>query len=316
MADSINRSALEALRAYVEQQSDTIMELTLRGAPSLQYMTPVPGVTGERLLEWAQVNDLIKPWAAAFAPDADTIERTPIRVRSYFQKAELQFTPKQDFFNYKGYLAKTKMSAEDYPFAQWCMDKATKRIRTQMEFQQLFTGDRVDPPTAADEMFNGLLTLIADDLAAGTPVLTPVTTGALVSSTIIDQIEQMDDAIDEEYRSGTMRMYCAPEVFRMYRRKYRAEAGFHPMNETTDTMNEIMIDGSMTMLTSCPGMTGSQRLILTPEENVYYAYDGESDTEVWEFETDHRNLDAWCDHWFGAGFFIFDPRILYVNDQA
>lgn len=315
MADSVNRSALEALRAYVEQQSDTIMELTLRGAPSLQFMTPVPGVTGERLLEWAEVLDIIKPWAPAFAPDADTIKRTPIKVRSYFQKAELSFTPKSDFFNYKGYLAKTKQKAEDYPFAKWAMEKATKRIQTQMEFQQLFTGDRVDPPAAAADMFNGLLTLIADDLGSGSPVLTPVATGVLTSATIIDQIEQVDDAIDEEHRLGTMRLFCAPEILKMYRRKYRGESNFHPDNPNTNATREIAIDGSTTILTACPGMKGSQRLMLTPEENVYYAYDGESDTEVWEFEQDHRNLDAWCDHWFGAGFFIFDPRILYVNDQ-
>lgn len=314
-SDSIQRTELAAFRAYVEQHRDTILDLTLRGAPSLRFMTPFAGVTGELVLEWDDILDIIKPWSCDFAPDNDVLKRYPVQIRSHMQKAELTFCPKKDFFTYKGHLVKTKMNATEYPYAQWAMDKAAQKIKTQMEFQQLFTGDQAGTPSDASEMFNGLLTLIADDLA-GTPVLTPVTTGVLASATIVDQVEQMDDAIDEEYRTVDMRMYCAPEIFKMYRRKYRSLAGFHPNNPDTDTMDEILIDGSTTILSSCPGMVGSQRLILTPQSNVYYAFDGESDSEVWEFEQDHRNLDAWCDHWFGAGFLIFDPRILYVNDQA
>jgi len=313
---SIDRTELAAFRAYVEKHSEEVMELTLRGAPSLQFMRPFPGVTGELVMEWDDIIDIIKPWAVEFAPDADTLKRYPVRVRSYFQKAELRMAPKSDFATYKGYLVQTKQDAADYPYARWAFEKASKKIRTQMEFDQIFTGDQVVSPTTAAGIFNGLLTTIADDLAAGTPVLTPVTTGVLTSANIIAQIEQMDDAINEEYRGMDMRIYCAPEIFKMYRRAYRAASGYHPDNPDTDTMNEIVVDGSTTRLTKCPGMTGSQRLILTPQENVYYAYDGESDTEVWEFEQDHRYIDGWCDHWFGVGFLIYDPRIVYVNDQA
>lgn len=316
MSDSVNRSELAAFRDYVEMHRDTILDITLRGAPSLQYMTPYPGVTGELILEWDDILDIVKPWSCDFTPDPDVLKRYPVRIKSYFQKAELQFCPKKDFYTYKGHLVKTKMKADEYSYAQWGMDKASEKIKTQTEFQQLFTGDQSATPSNASEVLNGLLTTIADDLTGGTPLLTPTTTGVLAPGTIIDQVEQVDDAIDEEYRTMDMRMYCSPEVFKMYRRAYRAAAGFHPYNEDTDTMNEIVIDGSTTKLTSCPGMRGSQRLILTPESNVYYSYDGESDQEQWEFEVDHRFIDAWCDYWFGTGFLIFDPRILYVNDQA
>ena len=316
MAESVDRTELAAFRAYVEKHREDVLEMVLRGAPSLRYMTPYAGVTGELVLEWDDILDLIKPWSCDFAPDANTLKRYPVRIKSIFQKAELQFCPKQDFFTYKGYLVRTKQNAKDYPYARWAMEKAATKIKTQQEFQQLFTGTQVGSPTNAAGILDGLLTLITDDQALGTPLLTPVATGALVSATVVDQIEQMDDAINEEYRTVDMRMYCSPTVFKLYRRKYRSLAGFHPDNDDTDTANEIMIDGSTTILTSCPGMGTSQRLILTPQSNVYYAYDGESDNEVFEMEQDHRNLDVWCDYWFGVGFLIFDPRILDINDQA
>ena len=77
-----------------------------------------------------------------------------------------------------------------------------------------------------------------------------------------------------------------------------------------------MIDGSTTKLVSCPGMGSSQRLILTPERNLYYAYWADENADMWEFEQDHRKIDMWCDYWFGAGFIIVDNRIIKVNNAA
>lgn len=316
MAESIDRTELAAFRAYVEDHRDDILDIMLRGAPSLQHFTPYAGVIGELVLEWADVEDIVKPWACDFTAAADLIARKPIRIRSHFQKAEMTFCPKQDFYTYKGHQVKTKMSATEYPFARWAMEKMATKIKTQQEFQQIFTGDYSATPTTAAQMFNGLLTVIADDLGAGVPVLTPVTTGALIAGTIIAQIEAMDDAISEQYRTEQMGMFVSPEVFKMYRRAYRLAAGFHPNNPDTDAPDVIQLDGSMTQLISCPGMTGSQRILLTPKSNIYYAYDQPNDDSVFEMEQDHRNLDVWCDFWSGVGFLIFDPRIVYVNDQA
>jgi len=320
MADIVNRTELQAIRDYVQDNRDDVLELVMRQAPSLKYFTRYEGVIGELLLEWNDIQDVVKPWACDFSPDPDLIDRKPISIRSYFQKAEARFCPKNDFFTYKGYLAQTKQNPRDYPYARWAIEHLlAPKIRQQLEFQQLFTGTRVNPPTAASEMYDGLLTIIAADLASGTPILTPVTTGVLTAANIIDQVEQMDDAIDEKYKTSMMAMRCAPEIFKMYRRAYRAAAGFHPDNPTTnseDVVTEITIDGSTTKLVSCPGMTGSQRLILTPINNTYYAYDDPSDDQVFEFFQQHRYLDMWCDFWGGTGFLIFDPRILYVNDQA
>lgn len=314
--ESINRTELAAFRAYVETHRADMLELVLRGAPSIQHFTRVPGVAGELVMEWSDIQDVVGPWAADFNSGANKFTRKPVRVRSYFQKAEARFSPKSDFATYRGFLVNTKMSAIDYPYARWAMEKMARKIKTQLEFDQIFTGDYSPTPTTASEMFNGLLTILADDQAAGTPVLTPVTTGVLSAANIIDQVEQMEDAINEEYRTQDMYMYVAPEIFKMYRRAYRAASGFDPMNKDTDTPDMIKLDGTNTQLISCPGMTGSQRIILTPKGNVYYAYDDPTDDAVFEMEQDHRYLDVWCDFWGGVGFFILDPRIVYINDQA
>ncbi|MEL6142561.1 MAG: hypothetical protein AAFU67_13190 [Bacteroidota bacterium] len=316
MPNSVDNSELIALRNYVEKQREDVMDLTLRGFPSLKYFTTFTGVTGELLLEWRDIQKVIRPWANAFEAAADQISRHPVRIKNYFQKAELTISPKEDFSHYKGYLARTKMKASEYPFAQYAMMKAAEKVRTQMEFDQAFTGAQVDPATNATEIMDGLVTIIANDQAAGTPILTPVTTGAPTPANIIDIVELMDDSIDEEYRTNDMLLRCSPTNFRLYRRAYRAASGFHPGNPDTDAQGEITLDGSGTKLVSCPGMRGSNRFILTPLSNTYAAFDLESDSEVWEFEDDHRNIDAWLDHWFGVGFLIFDPRILYINDQA
>lgn len=316
MAESVNRAELAAFRAYVEDHRPDVLDLVLRGAPSLRHFTHFAGVVGELVLEWIDVEDIIKPWSCDFGPDADTITRRPVRIKSHFQKAEMQFCPKKDFFTYKGRLVQTKMDARDYPFARWAMEKMAKKVETQIEFQQIYKGVQLPTPLVAADVYDGLLTVIADDQALGTPVLTPITTGVLASGTIIAQVEQMDDAINEQFRTSEMAMLVSPVNFKMYRRAYRLAAGFHPSNGDTDAIDIIQLDGSTTQLISCPGLTGSNRIILTPKSNIYYAYDDPSDASVFEMEQDHRNLDVWCDFWGGVGFLIVDPRILYINDQA
>ena len=83
-----------------------------------------------------------------------------------------------------------------------------------------------------------------------------------------------------------------------------------------DNVMEMNIPGRTVKLVSMPGMTGSQRLIMTTPENLWQAYDVDNDTSVWEFEQNHRDIDMWCDYWNGVGFFVLDNRILKVNDQA
>jgi hypothetical protein len=318
MAESINRTELAAFRAYVEDHRNDILELVLRGAPSLRHFTLFADVIGKLVLEWADVADIVKPWSKDFSAAADLVSRKPVVIESHFQKAEMQFTPKLDFYTYKARVGQisTKMDAKDYPFARWAMEKMAEKIKTQQEFQQIWTGDQAGSPTTASEIYNGILTIIADDQASGTPVLTPIATGALTDASIIDQVEQMDDAINEEYRTEMMKIFCAPHNFRKYRRAYREASGFHPGNPDTDAMDEITLDGSTTKLVSCPGMGTSNRLVLTPSRNIYYAYDDPTDDSVFEMEQDHRNLDVWCDFWGGTGFLILDPRIVYINDQA
>jgi hypothetical protein len=318
MANSVDYSDLQTLRNYVEVIGDEVMDLQLRGAPSLQYMYGHEGVTGKKQMEWVDINDIVKPWASPFAPDANTVDRKLITIENHFLKSELEFIPKEDYNHWKGYLRLMKETPESYPFARYIIEKATKKIATQLEFDTIWTADLAGTPTGASNFTNGLLTQIADDQALGTPVLTAVATGAITVSNAVDKVEQMDDAYNEEYRPTDMplRMYCSPSVFKMYRRHYRTLNGYHPDFRNIDAKTEIQLDASSTILTVCPGMGSSQRLVLTPQDNIWFAYAYADDQETWMFDTEVRTLRAWSDYWFGVGFHIFDDRMIRVNDQA
>lgn len=315
---SINNADLQAYRNYVEQHRDAVFALTMTKAPSLQHFTMYPGVRGKDVLEWRDVEDLVKRWAAPFAPADDTLRRYPVIIENHFHKAELAIIPKLDFTHYKGTMMTTKMDPANYPFIAYWLNMASDKIAQQMEFQQIFTGDLDAGGNDAADMYNGLLTQIADDQALGSPVLTPVNTGALTAANIIDQMRAVDDAIDEKYRPQDMQFLVSPSVFKMYIRERQKVSGFHPDDNHAAQKGMIALDGvdSNIMLCSCPGMGNSQRIIATPKSNVWYAPFGENDTNIWQFETNHRQYDAWCDFRMGVGFMIFDPRILYINNQA
>lgn len=315
---SINNADLQNYRNYVEQQRDAVFALTMTAAPSLKYFTMYPGVRGKDVLEWRDVEDLVKRWSADFNPDNDTLRRYPVIIENHFHKAELSIIPKLDFTHYKGTMMTTKMSPEEYPFIQYWLDMASRKIGQQMEFDQIFTGVENSGGNNAPDMFNGLLTTLATDQALGTPVLTAINTGAIADATVVDQFRQMADAISLRYLPLDMQMLVAPEIFNMYIRKRQSLSGFHPLDTNVENINEIMLDAVNTniKLCKCMGMTGSQRIILTPKSNVYYAPFGSEDTNIWEFFLNHRQYDAFCDYRAGVGFMIFDPRIVYINNQA
>lgn len=317
MANSYDNSDITAFQGYVRTFKDALMQLGLAGATSLKYFFPYIGLKGQHVVTWDQIQDIVKRFNLDFSADADTYSQHPIVIETHLTTAEIRFSPKADLLNYRGYLVKTKQKAEDYPYTQYVMDKASKKIKNQIEFQQLFTGVLNAGGSTAADMFNGVLTQFAIDQALPTPLLTPVATGVLTPANIIASVEATDDAypLDRRDEDG-MIMGCSDAIFKMYRRAYRAAAGYHPNNEDTDTMNEIMIDGSTTKLVRMPGMGSSQRLFVTPERNLWQGYDVENDQDMWEFEGDHRFIDAWCDYWFGAGVLLVRPEILVINDQA
>jgi len=314
MAESFKNTDVTALQAYVREYQDELMGLSLRGAPSLKYFTPYADVKGQLIITWDEIQDIVQRFAATFVGVADAYETHPATISSKAHKAEMSITPKLDWGNYRAYLTKEGVSATDWPYSRYVMEKASKKIATQKEFDQIFAGVENGGGTDAVDMFDGLLQLVADAVVATT--LTEVTTGVITAGNVIANVELMDDSFDEEYREENMVMLASPSVFRLYRRAYRLAAGYHPGNPDTDAINEIVLDGSSTKMVSCPGLGASQRLILTPERNLYYAYWADENADMWEFEQNHRTIDMWCDYWFGAGFIIVDDRIIKVNDQA
>ena len=318
MAQSVDYTDIAAFRNHVELLSDEIKDLQLRGAPSLQFMFPHDGVTGKMQMEWVDIQDLIKPWTAAFAPDDDTVLRKQITIENHLLKAELKFIPKNDFKHWKGHLELMKLKAESYPFARYVIERAAKKVATQLEFDTIWKADLAATPTNAGNFTNGLLTQITDDLAAATPKLTAVATGAITASNAVEKLEQIDDAYDEEYRPSDMplRMYVSPTVFKHYRRNYRTLSGYHPDYMDKNKKNEIQLDATSTIITSCPGMGTSQRVLLTPQNNIWAAFDYDEGYKTWELEGEVRELKAWSDFWFGVGFHILDNRLVKVNDQT
>lgn len=276
------------------------------------------GVRGKDTMEWRFVEKLVKRWSAPFNPDDDTFRRIPVIIENYFHKAEFSIVPKLDFGHYRGHMMDTKMKADEYPFIAYWMEQSTFEIETEMEYDQIFTGVQNLAGDDAEDMFDGLLTIISKDQALGSPVLTAVNTGALTEANIVDQFRQVADAVQLRHLPSDMQMMVAPEVYNMYIRKRQALSGFHPLDSNAENTQEIMLDAVNTRikLCKCNGMTGSQRIILTPKSNVYYAPFGENDMNIWAFEINHRQYDAWCDYRAGVGFLVYDPRVLYINNQA
>jgi hypothetical protein len=169
--------------------------------------------------------------------------------------------------------------------------------------------------------YDGWLQIIVNEIAATNISLVNnnlVATGALTAANIIANIEAMYDKLGDQYKTMRSQMLMSPSNAMLYQRAYRTLYG---QNQNYTGMTQVLepgvyIDGTMCQIIPEPGLTGSNRLILTVQENMCYGVDLDSDLNDPRTEIDHRAIDIMMDYRVGVQFRQIKNGILVVNDQV
>jgi hypothetical protein len=318
MAVSTNLTDVNAYQGFVREYAQDIISRSFYGNQTADIATPHSGVKGKKVLTQLTLETLGRRFNKTFNPPANTVKFSPRELSVERGKFELQIQPHDFYDSYLGEFHRgTFNSTDEFPFESYVMMKVAEKQSTEIE-RAWWAGDKAASPASTDALtavINGWLTLITDDLAAGTPKLTAVATsgGTLTTSNTIQTMEAMFDALDPVLQSTDFGVFVSPKVFSLYQRQYRNDYSKNTDNAQNGRMKLDFCDGE---LIRTPGMGSSSRIIMTPKENLHYGYDGITDASAFNFEKDHRNLDYWCDFLFGVEFGIFEQGWIVVNDLA
>jgi hypothetical protein len=318
MALSQNLTEAAAYQGFVREYSQDMISRSFFGNRTAGIATPHDGVRGKKVLNILTFETIGRRWNIAFAPPANTVKITPRELVVERCKFEFEFQPQLWYDSYLGEFHRGSFAnTDDFPFESFIFQKIAEKKSNEIE-KAWWTGDKAATPASTDPLtsvINGWLTLIADDLAAGTPKLTPVPTsgGAITTSNAISLLESMYDQLQPELQDIEFGVFVSPKVYSLYQRAYRDANSKYTDNAQRGRMKLDFCDGE---LIRTPGMGSSSRVLMTPKENLHYGYDGLSDKDLFSFEKDHRSLHFWSDFLMGVEFGIFEQGYIVVNDLA
>lgn len=313
MFTAIDLTALAAaLGAYHQEHRDELVSELLLDEDFTADLNVMDDVTDELPLPSLALDDLTKPAdPTTFSPTASSLNFSARILKVRGIKVDLLLIPQ---VLEKSWLGKMKKSNDpmDMPFEKFIMNYINSKITSELRLKSVYKGIYNGAGTTPADTMTGFLKLIADEITATN--ITPVVTGAITSTNVVDKLEATYDALGEAYKGKPTIMKVNPQIFDWYNRKYRVDFG---TNQDYKGMAKLRrpLDGTMCEIVREPGLGTSQRVIASPVENFVYGVDSASGytLDVQKFD---RSLKILIDLKAGVQFAQIHARALAVNDQV
>ena len=272
-------------------------------------------IKGRLTLTQFNMSEFGRRWSKDFDPPVSK-EFMPVHLDVEAGKFECFLCP-QDYEN--SYLGLAKQSGfnntDVIPFEGFVMQQETAQ-KNQEIADALWQGVKAATPAATDNLkmiFDGYFKKIDDAVAAGNLTVTPTPGGALTRANIIDVMEEMVLTINNAYRGQSIDVYVSPNTYLMYQQAYRDKYKIHTI-ETS--MGVTSLDFINFNLVKDPGMGDSQKILMTPQNNMHIGFDDLDEVSMWNFEKEKRAICMWSDFKVGVQFGRLEDGIVAVNDLA
>jgi hypothetical protein len=274
-----------------------------------KYFNVIPGVQDTYVMTEMEITEVIQPYQKGWTPKGD-VKFTPETIKARDIKVDLPLDLKDMEKKWIGYLKTNGSSPEEFPFVAYIYQRIIERIARDLN-KTVINGEyaAVTPGTAGAALasFDGILKVVEDAVTAGK--ITEHTTGALANATIIDQVEGMYDSLPADIKELDLVMLISPDWRRNYFRAKRADFGG---NVDYQAANPV-IDFTNTEMWSPTYMNGSDKLIITPKENLIGVEDGINEEDDIRVQMNRRTLELMVDLKRGVGFGIIDGYV-FAND--
>jgi len=323
MAKSLKISDLQdTLGAYCREANDVIYEAIYGGIVSKNYFDSygmikdeeplVRSILAENIVT-SSVSDSFAGKADAVAPDARILQREDFDV-------DLVFTPDIIWKSWLGKYGRMRTSDPYYmPFEDFFIAEVVKKAANELEKQAIWKGikdgTKVANKTAnAGEVIDGLLKLI-DVATADTdiPAANTTTYAALTTTNIVEQIEIVTaKALESGNLEGMdLVVLVSNTAKRNYARDYRDTSGGNmDFSGTKKIYEPYFVDGTDAEICACPGLIGTNAIIVTPRTNIKYTGVDPGDSII--IEKEKRQLNILMDFSWGANF--VDPLVMFHNN--
>lgn len=316
MANSANLTDVAAYRDYVQDFGDQLISKAFYSPKTVGLATTHEGVKGKKTLTLLEISgELAVAWKSDFVKKDNVAVFKPRTLEVERNKIDLSFCP-QDFEDtYLGMFRKKGQNpGEDMPFAGFTLDKILGKHAIDIDnalWKAVKAGSITPGTTPMSQTFDGYLEIIKDLITAGhAPVVTPG--GAITLNNIVDLVESMWETLSDAYKETQVAVMMSWKNYQRYNQAYREQFGKFVSDNKQGAMT--LDFGQNAVLYPMSGLSGSDRIIMTPIDNLHVGYDDFNADNMFEFEKNKRNIDFWLDFTIGCQIGLTDDDVLVVND--
>lgn len=330
MADK-NTVTIKVTDEMVQQYKDTcikwdpvLRQLPIRAAKDvLQHFTPVTGLRGRKRFGEISGKSQFAPFSKTRKSDAD-VDIKFREIETFHGNVIETFAP-VDFIDMP--------FAYDDPVITDAIKKAGSTLmvlaqltaaRGQYIAQAAFTGKRNPDGTTTEDLCDGLLTIIAQEIAAGNLNVGEGKEAGRGNLYEAKERPTNDNAVDlakdilftsnQFLRRENNVLLCSTDFVDKYNEAYLATHTGITYNTQYD---QPYVEGSAHKLTliGLPELDGQDQFIMTQRSNLLYGlYNNNDETTVDIKREGHYDLSMASDMWLGFQFRTLDPRKLRVID--
>lgn len=317
--DSLNHDYAQAFQDYVRTYADQLFCEMFYGFKTSDLAKTYEGVKGEHVITQLEIGEnLARRWAKTFDPVDDAATFKPRVLKTVTNKVDFSIVPQQYEASYLGAWRKKGQDPSDWPFAAYVMEKIMAKLQQEFEVA-VWQGVEETTPSAGDylrQTFDGYLQIIKESLTAGD--INAVATGSISSSNIIAKLRDMWAAVLSQYKeNGTdiLMSYAMYDTYRIaYKDAYKIDPAYIDITNSGYRGVQFELGNGNTRIIPVNGMAGSNRIVITPRENLAIGIDDGSDF-TFRVQEDIRELQFAMDFRMGAQILMQKDGILVVNDQ-
>ncbi len=301
--------------AYSGSHGLELLEQVMNGLDCATDCTFTPGNPFKRTVPKLKIAKGARPYRLQFDPvNSGEFSDREIMVH----RGKKDFVIEGELYREK-YLAlakQNKLDPDEVPYWDYHIMQEMKMLLAEINDDVAYLGVRDANGTDAVDITNGWGTIIAGLIAANT--ITPYTMGTITDANAAEKFKAFYQTLDAAFRKIDMKMYMSFENYDKYQNSIPANKNVvivnHVENEPVMEKTYLIDTKKRVEIVPATWMGNSNRIILTPKENMLMDSGLPSDQPTIEFQ---KVLSAWqCRLNYLVGFQIADLDHLFVTEAA
>lgn len=307
---SLVYSDIAAYRAYIQSfgaELLTIAQIGFETASQVDHMPLVKGVHTDTLMK--KNGSLIRGYNGVFT-GYDSQKLVPIQYTTDPFKTEFNIMPGEAMYkSYLGFLTSRGFKTKEWPIQKWFLTEHMNGIAAEMEVA-IWEGVK-SGLAAADapiiQKMDGFGKRINDAITA--TLLTPIVTGAVTATNIVEILEDMHATFSKAYKTKSVKCFLSINHETAY---FKAKGA--TLQYITDEWMSKKFNTARIELVFVPGLDDN-KIVMTIPNNLVYNYDDVNDIKNWFLKEEHYSIEGSATMRAGTTIRFAEDGLLAVNDQ-